>query len=243
MLNSEIRIGRFTSSEIAALMTEVKVKGSFGAPALTYIEEKNMERRLGRPLKADVDAKACDWGNLCEGFVFDMLGLEYSTVSKQTLIHPEIDEWVGTPDSICYGQYNTAVDIKAPFTLKSFCQLVDGWKSNGIQGIRDNHKDGNKFYWQIVSNAVLTGCKEGELIIFCPYQGQVSSLMQRGMEQYSWLQYAEMNDVPWIPDGNSYYKNINKFRFAVPDADKDALTKRVIEGGKMLANQPQLTLT
>lgn len=234
-MNNELRIGCFTSSEIGALMSNGKAKDSLGAPALNYIEEKNMERRLGRQLKAEAEAKPLDWGHLCEGFVFDMLGLEYSTVSKQTIIHPEIDYWVGTPDSICYGKaINTAVDIKCPFTLKSFCQMVDGWKSDGIQGVRDAHKDGEKYYWQIVSNAILTNCKEGELIVFCPYASQVSSLMQRGIDQYKWLMYADMESVPWIPDGNQHYKSINKFRFPIPDADKIALHDRVVEAGKLL---------
>lgn len=240
-MNSEYRIGRFTSSEIGALMKEGKSKGSFGAPALTYIEEKNMERRLGRPLKGDTDAKACDWGHLCEGFVFEMLGIEYSTQSKQTIQHPEIDFWSGTPDSVCYQEYNTAVDVKCPFTLKSFCQFVDNWKSNGIQGIRDNHKDGEKFYWQIVSNSILAKCKEGELIIFCAFESQVSSLMQRGFDLYDWLMYASMDDVPWIPDGNEYYKSLNKFRFPIPEADKTALHNRVVEAGKMLVT-PKLII-
>lgn len=221
-------------------MKEGKVKGSFGAPALTYIEEKNMERRLGRPLKGDTNAKECDWGHLCEQFVFDMLGIEYSTVSKQTLVHPEIDYWCGTPDSICYGNYNTVVDIKAPFTLKSFCQLVDGWKSNGIQGIRDNHRDGDRFYWQIVSNAILTGCDEGELIVFCPYKSQLQELYSRGID-LKWLIYTPEDDLPWIPDGNTEYKNINKFRFSIPAPDRTALKNRILEAGEIL--MPLKTIT
>lgn len=241
-MNSLLRTGSFTSSEIGALMSEGKAKGSFGAPALTYIEEKNMERRLGRPLKNEPDAKPLDWGHLCEAFVLEMLGIEYSTQSKQTLVHPDFDYWAGTPDSVCYGEYNTAVDVKSPFTLKSFCQLVDGWKANGIQGIRDNHKDGEKFYWQIVSNAILTKCAEGELIIFCPFESQVSSLVQRGVDQYDWLMYAGMENLPWIPDGNESYNNLNKFRFPIPEADKLALHKRVVEAGKMLVNTSKLTV-
>src|SRR5688572_15560205 len=141
-MNSELRVGCFTSSEIVALMTIGKTAGSFGKPALTYIEEKNMERKLGRKLKNDFEAKETDWGHIGEVIVFDMLGIEYSTISKQTIVHTEIDCWVGTPDSICYGKQNTVVDIKAPFTLKSFCKLIDGWKANGIQGLRDGHDHG-----------------------------------------------------------------------------------------------------
>lgn len=237
-----MRAGNFTSSEIGALMKEGKAKGSIGAPALTYISEKNMERRLGRTLKNDVDARACDWGNLCEGLVLEMLGIEYSTQSKKTIKHPDFDFWFGTPDSICYEEYNTVADVKCPFTLKSFCQLVDGWKEDGIQGIRDNHKDGDTFYWQLVSNAILTGCKEGELIVFCPYQSQVSSLFQLGMDKYNWLNYVDMDDVPWLPEDNGYYKNLNKFRFPIPDADKLALHNRVVEASKLLVPNKILTV-
>jgi hypothetical protein len=136
----------------------------------------------------------------------------------------------GTPDSICYGHENTVVDLKCPFTKKSFCQLVDGWEKNGIQGIRDNHKDGEKFYWQLVSNACLTGCNYGELIVFCPYENELGAINKA---LYPWMLYAEL---PFLIEGN-HYKNLNKFRFPISDADKKALTDRVVEAGKMLVNQ------
>ena len=237
-MNNELRFGRFTSSEIFRLMTEGKAKGSFGKPALTYISERNMERRLCRPLKNDTDAKACDWGHLGESYVFDQLGIEYSTQSHDTIEHPEIDYWSGTPDSVCYGAVNTIVNIKSPFTLKSFCQLVDGWKSNGIQGIPDNHDDGEKFYWQLVSDSILTKCTEGELIVFCPYQSEVMQLVGRGASEYKWLEYASMDSVPWLLD-DGHYKNLNKFRFPIPAADKIALHERVVEAGKLLIDAPK----
>lgn len=102
MSNKE-RYGNFTSSEIAKLMANGKAKGTLGVPALNYIQERNMERKLGRGLKDDTDAKACDWGHICEEYVLSVLGLEYSTISKQTIVHPDYDFWAGTPDSICYG--------------------------------------------------------------------------------------------------------------------------------------------
>jgi len=228
-----MRAGNFTSSEIVALTTNGKVKGTLGAPALTYIEEKNMERRLGRGLKGDTDAKATDWGTCCESYVFTLLGLEYSTISKQTIQHPDYDYWTGTPDSICYGHENTIVDLKCPFTLKSFCQLVDGWEKDGILGIRDNHKDGDKFYWQIVSNACLTGCNYGELIVFCPYEHELGAIDK---SNYPWMAYSEL---PFLIEG-CHYKNLNKFRFPIPDEDKKALEERVKIGGGMLVPRMQL---
>jgi hypothetical protein len=239
-MNKALRFGNFTSSEIGALMKSGKEKGSFGTPALTYINERNMERRLGRALKDDTDAKACDWGHVCEEYVLSMLGLEYSVISKQTIVHPDHDFWCGTPDSICYGQKNTVVDVKSPFTLKSFCTFVDAWERGGIEAIRNEHKDGDKFYYQIVSNACLTGCNEGELVIFCPYERELDEIRNIAlMGEHGWMQFS---DLPFLVEGN-HYKNLNKFRFPIPEADKIALHNRVVEAGKMLVDVPKMIVT
>lgn len=237
-----MRAGRFTSSEIGALMANGKKEGSFGALALTYISETNMERRLGRSLDNEINAKGTTWGNLLEGHVFEMIGLEYSTISKQTVVHPDLDFWSGTPDSICYGQENTVVDVKCPLTLKSFCTFVDAWERGGINAIREEHKDGEKFYWQLVSNACLTGCNWGELIVYAPYKSeldQIRKLSEFNEGNARWIFYALDNDLPWLPDGG-YYKNLNKFRFPIPEADKIALHNRVVEAGKMLVTPKTL---
>lgn len=237
-MKKELRYGNFTSSEIGSLMSG-KEKGSFGAPALTYINEKNMERRLGRALKGDTDAKACDWGHVCEEYVLSMLGIEYSVIHKETIVHPDIDYWCGTPDSICYGQENTVIDVKSPFTLKSFCTFVDAWERGGIEAIRNEHADGDKFYYQIVSNACLTGCNQGELVIFCPYERELEEIKNIAlMGDYGWMQYA---DIPFLIEGR-HYKHLNKFRFPIPDADKIALHNRVVEAGKMLVQHKIVTV-
>jgi hypothetical protein len=122
MIRNESRIGNFTSSEIAALTTLAKDGKSFGKPALTYIEEKNMERRLGRSLDEEKSARALTWGKLLETRVFDLLGLEYVPLWKDTIVHPAIPFWAGSPDA---EKPDTICDTKCPMTLKSFCQLVD----------------------------------------------------------------------------------------------------------------------
>lgn len=238
-MNNKERYGNFTSSEIAKLMANGKAKGALGVPALTYIQERNMERKLGRGLKDDTDAKACDWGHICEEYVLSVLGLEYSTISKQTIIHPDYDFWAGTPDSICYGQNHTVVDVKAPFTLKSFCTFVDAWERGGIQAIRDEHKDGEKFYYQLISNACLTGCNQGELVIFCPYERQLEELRAIAEKLgFGWVAFAEL---PYLIEGK-YYKNLNKFRFPIPAEDKQALEDRVKLAGEKLIDVPKMIL-
>jgi hypothetical protein len=241
MIQNASRIGNFTSSEIAALMTNGKEKGTFGKPALTYIEECNMERRLGRSVTEESTARPLMWGKLNEKRVFEMLGLEYTLCSQETIVHPEINCWSGSPDGEKFDEGKTVIDFKCPITLKSFCQLVDPvlndkgeviHKALTIEAVRENHRDGEKYYWQLVSNAILTGAKYAELIVYVPYQSELQSIRdyaanldgdQRG---YYWLSGATDDELPYLIEGG-LYKNINIIRFEIPESDKRALTGRV----------------
>ena len=241
-------MGNITSSEGAvAIMSEGRTKGSFGKPALTYIEECNFERRLGRSIETESNAKPLLWGKLVESRVFDLLGLEYQLVSQETVQHPTIDYWFGSPDANKFDEGRTVVDIKCPITPKSFCQLVEGLERmksglGAIEYVRENHKDGEKYYWQLVSNAILTQSKFAELIIYCPYKSELEAIrdmVQRldgeTLSKYYWLTNSSDDELPWIKDGG-YYKNINVIRFEVPVEDKIALHQRMVEAGKLLIN-------
>ena len=236
-----MRIGNFTSSEIFTLMSDGKKEGTMGTPGLTYIKETNMERRLGRALENEQNARPTSWGNLCEGHVFSLLPLSYSAVSKDSIMHPSIDCWAGTPDSVCYDEdfvtlkpQKTVADVKCPWTLKSFCQLVDAWELGGIKAIREFHPDGKKFFWQLVSNSILTGCNFGELIVFAPYRSELPAIRALAAhDDHGWISYTLDNELPWLPDGG-YYKNLNCFRFEITEEDKKALTDRVLEARKAL---------
>lgn len=237
MINNKLRIGNFTSSEIVALTTAGKAKGSFGKPALTYIEECNMERRLGRSLTDEINAKPLVWGKLLEGYWFDLLGLEYTLSSTETDQHPTIPYWAGSKDGM---KKDTVIDIKSPITLKSFCQLVDplyqGYEGmDAMNIIRENHKDGEKYYFQLVSNSILNNTKYAELIVGMPYASEIPAikLLADGIPGCYWIAMAGDDELPYLPDGG-YYKNLNVIRFEVPQEDKDLLTERVLQAGKLL---------
>jgi hypothetical protein len=244
MINNTLRIGNFTSSEIVALTTKGKDKKSFGAPALTYIKETNMERLLGRSLTTEADARPLSWGKLLEPLVFDRLGIEYSLSSKETIVHPTIPYWAGSPDG---SKADTTADFKAPLTLKSFLQLVqplyDGLKGMAaMERVREDHKDGEKFYWQIVSNAIIQGNCFGELIPFMPYFSELQEIrtMARHHEQagkFKWVDWASDDELPYLIDGG-YYKNLNIIRFEIPEEDKKFLTDCVTKAGEMLLKEP-----
>jgi len=239
MINNQPRIGAFTSSEIVALTTKDKSGKGFGKPALTYIEECNMERRLGRSLTDEVNARPLTWGKLIEGRVFDLLGLEYTLTSTDTIVHPTIPYWAGSPDGGKY-QPKTVIDIKCPITLKSFCQLVDAGAKGGIEQIREDHKDGDKYYWQLVCNAILTGSDRAELIVYMPYRSELADIRHLAasvdatqMGKHYWIAMAMDDELPFLLDGG-YYKNLNVFGFDIPEADKRFLTECVLRAGEML---------
>jgi len=241
IINNKNRIGNFTSSRIEALTTLAKNGIDFGKPAITYIEEKNNERKLGRSLNQETTARPTTWGKYIESRVFNLLGLAYKLVSDQTIMHPTIDCWSGSPD--IYKTENDkkiVADIKCPFTLNSFCGLVNplvDCKGNGneaIKLIRANHKDGEKYYWQLVSNAILIGADEAELIVYAPYFSELAEIKEdvanMGEEQneLAWIYFNRDEIFPYLVD-DGYYKNINVIQFDIPKKDKEFLTERVLK--------------
>lgn len=241
-MNNDLRFGRFTSSEVYKLMSSGKAKGSFGKPALTYIEEKNMERRLGRGLNVEQNARPMTWGSLLEGYVFDKLGMEYRLCSKETVVHPACDYWAGSPDA---ETDDSVCDVKCPFTLKAFCELVDPMSHKegplaAIKTIRDEHEHGEKYFWQIISNAILKQKQYGELIVFLPYKSELEAIREfarnyMGDDQYRfrWIDLAFSDEMPYLPDG-CQYKNLNILKWEIDPQDKKELALRVAEAGKEL---------
>jgi hypothetical protein len=118
--------------------------------------------------------------------------------------------------------------------LKSFCILVDAWNKGGINLVRENHKDGEKFYWQIVSNAILTKAKYGELIVFAPYRSELETIREMAQNidgkqsHFLWIASGTDDELPFLVEGG-HYKNLNIMRFEIPVADKMFLHSRVEE--------------
>jgi hypothetical protein len=257
-MNNPLRVGNFTSSGIVALTSKgtrpmetlelIAHKKQFpksqkkniecwpGPGALTYIAERNMERRLGRSLTQPSNARPLVWGNLLERRAFKLLDTSYVLVSQETIQHSRLKSWTGSPDGFNSDKGKTAViDIKCPITLKSFCQFVDAWKKGGISEIREAHEDGEKYYWQLVSNACLTKCKFAELIIYMPYKSELDAIrhMAEGVPDCYWIMSSQDDELPWLPDGG-HYKNLNVMRFEIPVEDKKLLGHYVSEASKML---------
>lgn len=217
MNQSTYRIGNFTSSQIYRLMGAPK-------PRKTYIDECNFARKLGRSLNADRSARATSWGKLCERRAFDILPLEYQLTSLDTITHPEYSCWAGSPDGVS----ETAVyDIKCPYTLKSFCELNE---IKTAEQLRDEYPE---YYFQLISNAILTGKDKAELIVYCPYKSELDAIRtlcndmpQEEIYNYFWIANANDNELPYLIEGGNY-QNLYFLRFEVTADMKEQLTNTV----------------
>lgn len=239
MINQELRIARFTSSEIYKLMTTGKGENGFGAAAITYIKEKNLERKLGRSVRTEAYSKSMAWGSLMERYVFEeLLGLEYEIHSKSTDVHPTIPFWSGSKDFLVSGVKIGEIKCYEP---KHFAEYTDALLTEDPTVIRQECPEE---YWQLVSNAVINGVGRAEAISYIPYQSELPAIREyaanySGSDQwrYRFVFEGQDSELPFIPDGG-YYKNLNRFEFEVPAKDIELLTKNVLKAGSMLIQEP-----
>lgn len=230
---SDIRIGKFTSSDIYLLMK----KGKGNSPSVaseSYIEDKIIENKLGRCLNADVSSRSTLWGTVLEQRVASLLDqFEYDYCSNTTLVHPTIQSWAGTPDFVTLDR---VVDAKCPYTLKAFCQLAEICIGKDYQDLRLHKPD---YYWQLVSNSILTGKKKAELIVYCPFKEELEAVrelvdnFEEDQHKLFWIFQADDEDLPYVPK-DSYYTNMYKLIFDVPAEDQEALIEVVIKASNRL---------
>ncbi len=216
------RDGNYSSSSIHKLCAGEK---GFITSGLTYIREVSYEKELGRALANEADSKETKWGNLCEPIAFDHLGLEYKLVSKDRIAHKTIPNWNGVPDNTRIdGDKKIVGDTKCPFTLKSFIEQIKAHQK-GVGYFKESFP---AYYWQLISNAILTESTHIEAIIFVPYKSELEKVRAVALENsnYRFLEYMYDSQLPYLLDGGKF-KNINNFVYKVPKDDIDFLEKRV----------------
>jgi hypothetical protein len=132
---------------------------------------------------------------------------------------------------------DTVGDIKNPYTVNSFCDLVDSMES--IETLKANNPN---YYWQLVANSILTGLPNAMLLVHIPYKDELTKIREAAdnyngnQNQIAFLNWAEDSELPYIERGK-YYQDINEFTFEVPQEDKDFLIERLTEATELLTKQ------
>jgi len=223
-----LRTAKFTSSEIWKLMTDGKKAGDIGKPAQTYIKAKQYEHRLQRRLSSNVFSYATSWGQFMENYVNEHhLPPSLKMTSQDFICHPELTHFGGSPDIIAE---TTVYDIKNPFTLLSFCDMIECLK----QGVEAFKSEMPEYYWQLVSNAILTDKKRIGLIVFVPYESELVEVwgMAENFEpesdpfQFKWIYDSKKEKLPYLIDGG-HYQNLNIFEFDLIESDATDLINRI----------------
>lgn len=233
------RYGTFSSSNIWKLLSKDRSGKNTGSQGVKYIKQVAHELRLGRAINKETSARATTWGKFIETCVFDKLDTSYEIISQNRLFHPTIPFYSGAPD---VKKLNTTGDIKAPYSLEVFCDKINAL----TEGLETYKKEYPEDYWQHISSAVLltSNCHpvtHFEAIIYVPYESDLKEIKELAMTDKDtyFIAYAEDNELPYLPE-NGYYKDLNKFRFEVPEADCELLKNAVIEAGKLLKNPTQI---
>lgn len=150
----EMRLGRFTGSEIHKLMG---AKG-FGKTGQTYIQEKVAEFLTGQPIKPEFSAASTQWG--IDHELDAQLHFESATglkiLKSETLNNGSI---CGTPDGLIENE-EIGFEIKCPFNSGNHL------KNLLLETPEDLFKLRTEYYWQCVAYMWLTGFKKWK---FCSY--------------------------------------------------------------------------
>lgn len=242
MIANKERTGAFTSSMVYVLMAKGNGKHGFSEKALTYIEERRIERRLGRSVGTDRPSKDMLWGLCMEQRVYELIGGKdfsgYEYDSKNSITHHKYDFWSGSPD---LKSDTNAADIKC-FKPKNFALLSDDLLSEDIARLKKNHP---KEYWQVISNSCIMDVPKCEIIAYMPHEKELPAIkgMLDYMEGEDQWKYKFISDdiefnraaLSYLPD-DGYYKSLNRFEFEAPESDRIALTERIIQANRIITD-------
>lgn len=244
------RVGCATSSTIGILAKGYNAqKNTFDETAMQYISEMVDERRLGVCLENDTNALALTWGKVCEIVAFTELLDCYNFTAEKTDVHRFIKCWAGSKDGNKFEENRQGVfDVKCPITRKSFTQLVQPWM-DGKRGMdyinavrfgytdrfgikRKKHPKGEEYYWQLVSNMILSKSVFCELIVFMPFKDELENIkamceiesdVLKNIDTMR-IKFAKDGELPFLERGN-FYVNLNIMEFTPPKEDVSHLTK------------------
>lgn len=254
MLNRN-RAGKITSSEAFKIYESKTVQK-------TYMNELRMYNLFNHK-DVEKDVFNFKWGHLLENYLHEKTThlegyINQNSEDSPTIFSIDNPHHCGTPDQ--YTLFNEKIvtsETKCPVTLKGLYNLIFPFYPNGvytemdgdkaIELIRDSSKDGNKYFLQIISNAVLLeenlgiDCEFGELIVFMPYKANIQNITAFAEEffltEYYPILFGTSETLPCIwpkeKEHTDFYdlddeypvKDFHRIRFSITHEMKDTLVK------------------
>jgi hypothetical protein len=226
-MNHQDRYDKITSSECYKLFESAKVKAS-------YLEEKRFAKKMKAPMNQESNARPLVWGKFLEGYVFDLM-IDYELTSQETIVHPQINKWSGTPDGV---KQDIVFDIKCPYTRKSFCKLAEIIISQDAALLKKEYPE---YYWQLISNAILTNKPKCELIVYLPKQRELEAIREKAMQngdieletKIYWIVNSIDDDLPHQPN-ESDYQSMYRLEFEAPQTDREQLIEEILKGVELI---------
>ena len=164
------RCGLITSSNIYKIIGKGRAKDKlFTDSGESYLNQVVHESITGQ-VADEVTSKAMEWGIQHEVLAIEALrSSKYPDIEHYGVDNPRIyksfsnEYHGGSPDFVCtVNGIKTVGEIKCPYTGSNVIELL-GY--NIEDDIKSNYPE---YYWQVLSNMMLTGASEGLLCIFDP---------------------------------------------------------------------------
>lgn len=166
---NQVRVGRFTASEMFKLMTEPKSKadkeaGKLSEGALTYVNIKVAEVLTGQP-KAESYAYPLVYGKELEPQAIEYFLKKNPAFSYEPAqFVPFGDHSGGSPDG--YINETDGLEIKCPFQSEN---QVDYLMLTDQYDLKRNHPN---YYWQCMSNLLFTEKERWHFVTYDPRMAQ-----------------------------------------------------------------------
>jgi hypothetical protein len=202
----------------------------------TYVDEKRRELRMKRSISTEVNTRATAWGDLMELMVHALNPIDYAYVSKTTKVHPTIKGFAGSAD---FTFTNGIAECKG-YQPDKFTKYYECLEQKDIELLRTEFPEE---YWQIVANSEIHNVEFGEAILYMPYFKDLPKVYETATNYNGtgdiWqfknicdaIEQERFAELPYLPN-DSGYKDLIRFRFKVPQEDKDMVRLRAEQATK-----------
>ena len=158
----QLRLGRFTSSEIHKLMGEPRNKadkeaGKLSDTAMSYVIEKVAETLTGQ--KKIVTGKPLEWGALYESEAFTLFSQSIDRNVSQSTFLIFGEHAGGTPDGHAD---EFIIEIKCPYDSTNHI------KYSLFKTEQDLKEEKLEYYWQVQANMLFSGKNKAWFISYDP---------------------------------------------------------------------------